>query len=149
MHKNFIQTSDFILYINLLIATILEYFYPTNISIKYKLIFGIIILITSWTIIILSKKEFNKYKQKSGPGNNIEKIIDTGIYKYSRNPIYLAVILINISIGFIFNSIWILLDTILIGICLNYFLIQKEEKFLQSKFGNLFTKYKNKVRKWI
>jgi protein-S-isoprenylcysteine O-methyltransferase Ste14 len=118
-----LQTSDFILYINLILSLTLEYFYPTNIPIGYRLVFGIVILIISWFVIILSKIEFKKYQQKSGPSNDITNIINTRIYRYSRNQIYLATILINISIGFIFNSIWILVDTIIIGICLNYFLI--------------------------
>lgn len=149
MHKNFFQTSDFILYLNLDIAFVLEYFYPTNFPFRFNIIIGILFLLLAWTIIISSKKEFKKYKQKAGPNNSITNIIDTGIYNYSRNPIYLAVILINIGIALLCNSLWILIDTFIIGICLDYFLIQKEEKFLQNKFGNTFIEYKNKVRKWI
>ncbi len=149
MHKNFFQTSDFILYSNLVVASILEYFYSTDLHFRFNFILGILILSLSWSIIFSSKIEFKKYKIKAGPNNIVTDIIDTGIYKYSRNPIYLAVILINVGIALLFNSLWIFIDTIFIGICLDYFLIRKEEKFLQSKFGNIFTEYKNKVRKWI
>ena len=149
MHKNFFQTSDFILYINIIISISLEYFYPTHLWITNNIFFGIIIIIFGWIIIYKSKVEFKKYEQKSGPNNNIDTIINTGIYKYSRNPIYLAVLIINIGLSLILNSVWILIDTIIIAKCLDYFLIRKEEKFLLEKFKEKYIEYRNKTRKWI
>ncbi len=149
MHKNFFQTSDFILYSNLILSLALEYFYPTHLWINYNIFFGIIILLTAWVIIYKSKKEFKKYKQKSGPNNDIKEIINTGIYKYSRNPIYLAIIILNVGLSLIFNSVWILIDTLFIAILLNHFLIKKEEKFLENEFGTLYKEYKKKVKRWI
>lgn len=149
MHKNFFQTSDFILYSNLTLSLVLEYFYPTHIWINYNVFFGIVIVFISWYIIYKSKVEFMKYKQKSGPGNDIKEIINSGIYKYSRNHIYLAIIILNIGLSLIFNSLWILVDTLIIAILLNHFLIKKEEVFLENEFGDLYLEYKNKVKKWI
>lgn len=149
MHKNFFQTSDFILYTNLILSLVLEYFYPTKLWINHNIFFGIIILIIGWLIIYKSKIEFRKYQQKSGPNNDIKEIINTGIYKHSRNPIYLAIIILNVGLSLIFNSLWILIDSLVIAILLDHFLIKKEEKFLENKFGYLYKEYKNKVRKWI
>lgn len=149
MHKKFYQTSDFILYINLILSITLEYFYPTKLWINYNIFFGIIILLVGWTVVYKSKIEFKKYKQKSGPGNDIKEIINTGIYRRSRNPIYLAVLILNIGLSLIINSIWILIDTVIIAWMLNHFLIKKEERFLENEFGGKYVEYKNKVRKWI
>lgn len=149
MHKNFFQTSDFILYTNLILSLVLEYSYPTKLWVTYNIFFGIIILIVRWLIIYKSKIEFKNHKQKSGPNNNIKEIIDTGIYKHSRNPIYLAIIILNVGLSLIFNSLWILIDTLIIAILLNHFLIKKEEIFLENEFGTLYIEYKKKVRRWI
>jgi len=149
MHKKFYQTSDFILYINLILSITLEYFYPTKLWINYNIFFGIIILFVGWTIVYKSKIEFKKYKQKSGINNDIKEIINTGIYRRSRNPIYLAVLILNIGLSLIINSIWILIDTIIIAWMLNHFLIKKEERFLEKEFGGKYVEYKNKVKKWI
>jgi protein-S-isoprenylcysteine O-methyltransferase Ste14 len=149
MHKKFYQTSDFILYINLILSIILEYFYPTKLWIHYNIFFGIMILIVGWLIVYKSKIEFKKYKQKSGLNNDIKEIINTGIYKYSRNPIYLAILIINIGLSLIINSTWMLIDTLIIAWMLNHLLIKKEEVFLENEFKDKYTEYKNKVRKWI
>lgn len=149
MHKNFFQTSDFILYTNLILSITLEYYYPTKLWITHNLFFGIIILLIAWYIIYKSKIEFKKYKQRSGPNNDIKEIINTGIYKRSRNPIYLAIIILNVGLSLVFNSLWILIESLLIAILLNHFLIKKEEKFLENEFGALYLEYKKKVKKWI
>jgi protein-S-isoprenylcysteine O-methyltransferase Ste14 len=149
MHKKFYQTSDFILYINLILSITLEYFYPTKLWIHYNIFFGIMILIVGWLIVYKSKIEFKKYKQKSGLNNDIKEIINTGIYKYSRNPIYLAILIINIGLSLIINSTWMLIDTLIIAWMLNHLLIKKEEVFLENEFKDKYTEYKNKVRKWI
>lgn len=149
MHKKFYQTSDFILYINLILSITLEYFYPTKLWIDYNIFFGIIILIAGWLIVYKSKIEFKKYKQKSGLNNNIKEMINTGIYRHSRNPIYPAILIINIGLSFMINSIWALIDTFVIAWMLNHFLIKKEEVFLGNEFKDKYIEYKNKVRKWI
>lgn len=149
MHKNFFQTSDFILYINLALSFTLEYFYPTRLPINHNIFFGLIILLIAWYTIYKSKKEFKKYKQKSGPNNDIREIINTGIYRYSRNPIYLAVLIINTALSLMINSFWILIDTFIIAWMLNHFLIKKEERFLLEKFDNKYIEYKKKARKFI
>ena len=107
------------------------------------------ILIVGWLIVYKSKIEFKKYKQKSGLNNDIKEIINTGIYKYSRNPIYLAILIINIGLSLIINSTWMLIDTLIIAWMLNHLLIKKEEGFLENEFKDKYTEYKNKVRKWI
>lgn len=149
MHKNFFQTSDFFLYINIIIFTLLEILIPTKIPIYFNVFFGFIILIMAWFMLYLSKREFVKYAQKSGPGNDIKELINTGIYGYSRHPIYLAVLIINIGLSFILNSLWLLFGTIFLAFMLNKFLINKEELFLLGKFGYKYSDYKRKVRKFI
>ena len=49
----------------------------------------------------------------------------------------------------IINSTWMLIDTFVIALMLNHFLIKKEEVFLTNEFKDKYIEYKNKVRKWI
>lgn len=77
------------------------------------------------------------------------KLVVTGIYRYSRNPMYLAILILLICwtirlgqpINFVFPALFIWY--------MNRFQIIPEERALQSKFGSHYTAYCQKVRRWV
>lgn len=150
-HKNFFQTSDFITYTIIIVALILEWFFPTdlNISKNIAISIGIFVMILSWLIIFTSKHQFKKNNQKSGPNNETITIIKTGLFSYTRNPIYLGVIFIAPALGFIFDSIWLILAIIPVSTLIHFLLIIPEEKYLKNKFGTEYDDYYRKVRRWF
>lgn len=81
--------------------------------------------------------------------DNASSLIDSGIYRFSRNPMYVALLLILISYGIYLGDILAILILPLFVLYMNYFQIIPEEKALQQKFGKEFEKYQSKVRRWI
>ena len=79
---------------------------------------------------------------------NKTELITTGLFKYSRNPIFLGVILSNLGLFLIIPN----LGTLLV-LVLSYFSIQiqirLEEAFLRGQFGNDYLNYCQKVRRWL
>ncbi len=150
-HRNFFQTSDFIICLFILLSVVLEYFIPTHLSISRfsSITIGVILLVISWIIIFTAKFQFKKFNQKSGPGNETTQLIKTGLFKYSRNPIYLGVLLICPALGFIFNSVYLMIAVIPVFILLKYLLITPEEKYLYQKFTGEYSDYCKKVRRWL
>lgn len=150
-HKNFFHTSDFILYSTILISTVIEFLFPTELPISSVLsrTIGIAFLVVSWTIIFITKYQFRKHNQRTGPDNETTKIIKTGILSYTRNPIYLGVILLLPALGFIVNSIWLVLAIIPASVLIHVLLIIPEEKYLRNKFGNEYIDYMKNVRRWF
>ena len=76
-------------------------------------------------------------------------IVASGPYRFSRNPIYLAMMLLLIGLGCWTNSIWFLAWTVVATILLTYFVIKREEEYLERKFGEAYLGYKRGVRRWI
>jgi protein-S-isoprenylcysteine O-methyltransferase Ste14 len=154
-HKSFIKTSDFALATSLLMAILLEYLYRTKITeilnteSDYIFITGVLLIIFAWIIIIKTKQIFRKNLQKTGPGQDISKLITNGIFKYSRNPIYLGVVIINMSLSLIFNSVWLLILTLYVFLYIEYLLIKPEEIFLKENFEVEYKEYCKKTRRWI
>jgi protein-S-isoprenylcysteine O-methyltransferase Ste14 len=72
-----------------------------------------------------------------------------GTYKYSRNPIYLAFVLMLIGCSICFNSVWYLIFAFLELILLHFGVILPEEKYLEKEFDKVYLNYKNSVRRWI
>lgn len=109
---------------------------------------GIIFVISSVFLI----KTARKHKQV---GSNIEPwkptttIIVDGAYKYSRNPIYVAMAIAYAGIAI---SAYSLPALFLLPVCLGViwcFVISKEEAYLEDKFGEEYLSYKMKVRRWL
>jgi len=71
-----------------------------------------------------------------------------GLYRYSRNPIYVGFNLLTIaSILYLFNIIILLLG--LYSIIIYHFIILGEERFMENRFGRDYIEYKQKVRRYI
>jgi len=129
---------------------IVSYFFPQHfINFSIAMPIGIIFSITGITTLILAATLFRKNKNPVNPSGSTQLIICSGIYKYTRNPMYLSLTLIFIGISIITNS-WfsfVLLLPLLL-ICQKG-IIEREEKYLTRKFGDEYLKYKAKVRRWI
>ncbi len=96
-----------------------------------------------------SRNAFNAHEEKLLPQTETNKIIKTGIYAYSRNPIYLCFVLFHFGMFLTFENIMYFLCSIGLFFWLNNFVIYEEEKYLQDKFGEEFERYCNSVKRWI
>ena len=76
-------------------------------------------------------------------------LVQDGPYRFSRNPIYLAFALMYLGASFIFNSVFLLIVLALVVLLFDRTQIPREERYLQDKFGEEYTRYKEKVRRWI
>ena len=76
-------------------------------------------------------------------------LIKTGIYQYSRNPIYLGFVIILLGWGIYLSNALALLFVAGFVYYMNRFQIEPEEKSLSQIFGAQFEEYKHKVRRWL
>ncbi|MBL4818923.1 MAG: isoprenylcysteine carboxylmethyltransferase family protein [Deltaproteobacteria bacterium] len=83
------------------------------------------------------------------PWKPTTQIISSGIYAYSRNPMYIAFGIVTIGTGIILNSLWITLSFIPSIVVIFFIAIKKEELYLENKFGQDYLSYKAKVRRWF
>ena len=108
------------------------------------LLIGILILITPIFKFIKSKTTIDPLKFKK-----VNRLITSGIYKYSRNPMYLGLLMIVMSTSIFYLNIFSITTPMLFYFWINRFQIKREEIFLTQKFGKEYLSYKNKTRRWI
>jgi len=84
------------------------------------------------------------------PGNRpTTAIVRTGIYGFSRNPIYVAFSLLQLGIAAWVNSLWLIATLIVAIVLMTIVVIPREERYLERKFGAEYLDYKARVRRWI
>ena len=83
------------------------------------------------------------------PYHPVSSIVTSGVYGFSRNPIYLAFLLMVIGIPLSSGTYWgIILALVFIMLC-NRLVIEHEEAYLGKKFGTTYIDYTSRVRRWL
>lgn len=76
-------------------------------------------------------------------------LVCTGIYKFTRNPMYLGLAFFLVAWAVFLSSAWALLGLPAFIFYLNRFQIAPEERVLSTKFGADYSAYQSKVRRWL
>ncbi|MDP7549325.1 MAG: isoprenylcysteine carboxylmethyltransferase family protein [Alphaproteobacteria bacterium] len=76
-------------------------------------------------------------------------LVAGGPYRFSRNPIYLALTLIFLGLAAAANSLWLLLLLPAVLAVMHYGVVLREERYLGGKFGERYLDYKARVRRWL
>lgn len=94
---------------------------------------------------------FKRVKTTSDPRKPADAsvLVTSGIYRLTRNPMYLGVLLILIGWGLFLGNVLALICAFIFVPYINRYQIQPEEELLQNKFGAAFRAYKAEVRRWI
>jgi protein-S-isoprenylcysteine O-methyltransferase Ste14 len=84
------------------------------------------------------------------PSNQpVRALVTTGIHGWSRNPIYVGMLLLYAGIGVATRSPWTLLLALPLLVILRYGVVAREERYLERRFGDSYRDYKAHVRRWL
>ncbi len=76
-------------------------------------------------------------------------LVSSGIYRYSRNPMYVGFALWLLAWAIFLGSGWALLGVVGFVLYMNRFQIAPEERALRELFGDTFRDYEQRVRRWL
>ncbi len=121
------------------------------VEIKYSFYFGILLLVLGFVILISAVRLFRKDKTTVNPlsPEQATKLVTDGIFKYSRNPMYLGMALVLGSIAVFFNLIGGIILVALFCVYITKFQILPEERAMRDLFSDDFDKYTKVTRRWI
>tara|TARA_B100001939_G_scaffold228694_1_gene196984 strand:+ start:3948 stop:4391 length:444 start_codon:yes stop_codon:yes gene_type:complete len=118
---------------------------PFQLEISFFILsLGILVFINPVLKFIKSKTTINPIQFEE-----TNRLVTSGIFKYSRNPMYLGMLMIIISTSIFYLNIYSILTPFLFVFWINKFQIKREEIFLTEKFGKEYLSYKNKTRRWL
>lgn len=109
-----------------------------------------------WALIALAAVVFvwalvalHRVRTSVNPYTPTAAIASTGPYSLSRNPIYVADVVVYLGVCALLNSPWPLLFLPPVIWIMTRGVIEREERYLENRFGNLYTVYKSRVRRWL
>ena len=114
-------------------------------------VFSIFLLICGIIIIRIAFLSFKNYQTTINPLNltKTSSLVNTGVFKYTRNPMYLGMVFILLSIALKFNLYGGLIIIVIFFSFITKFQIIPEEKAMEKLFGQEFKNYKKKTRRWL
>ena len=83
------------------------------------------------------------------PFNPTTRIVAHGLYRFSRNPMYLGFALCTFGLAILVDSAWMLLAVPIGLVLVDRTVITREERYLERKFGDEYLNYKRRVRRWL
>ena len=135
----------------LFIGFIAHWVFPINFIINrwsIRLFIGIPISILSGIIAFNAFKIMKENNTDINYNKPTTKIIIKGSFRFTRNPLFLSLLLAFGSIAVFTNSVWLLALLVSLFVIFN-FVVVREERYLEECFGEEYIQYKKKVRRWI
>ena len=140
--------------ITILLGQVLQRFWPIARSLELPALvrYGIGGLIVAGSIFGLGLRAVRTMRgtgQDENPWKPTPSIIESGPYRFTRNPMYLQIVIVCVGFALILQNPWILLLTPFAAWALYALAIRPEEEYLERKFGEQYLAYKRRVPRWL
>ncbi len=152
-HQSQWEIAEVVFGIPFLVSIALHFILPFSLLVgifsKILVPVGIILIITGIGFVVLARREFAYCSQPTDPGHSTSKVIKTGVFAVSRNPLYLGSVIVLLGIALALNMFWAFITLLLSMILCHYILIIPEERYLSAKFGEDYKEYAASVHRWL
>jgi protein-S-isoprenylcysteine O-methyltransferase Ste14 len=92
---------------------------------------------------------FHRKGTKPEPWKPSSSLVTSGVYRFTRNPMYLGMLLLYAGIALIWAGPWSATLFPLIFLILNFYVVAREEAYLTRRFGEAYGSYQMQVRRWL
>lgn len=110
---------------------------------------GVALLLLGMLLAAVSAEAFRKAGTPVIPFEKSTVLVTSGFYRYTRNPMYLGLLLLLIGAALLFGTVGALLPIPFFVWVIEARFIRGEERFLQEIFGDDYLEYKRRVRRWL
>ena len=93
--------------------------------------------------------EFRKAHTTLDPHGSVKQLVTSGVYRLTRNPIYLGFLLMVIGLPLNSGFYWGIPIAPFFATTITRLVIEREEAYLEKKFKDQYTSYKSRVRRWL
>ena len=122
---------------------------PSAVDLPARIAFAVALGLAGVLFMVGAMRLFVATGQDPKPWRPSPELIAAGIYRVSRNPMYIGMALLQASIGVAIGNAWIVLLVPMSMATVHWIAIRHEEQYLGDKFGEAYVQYKRAVRRWL
>ena len=110
---------------------------------------GTVVILFGIIMTAISAGVFVKVDTGLVPFDEAKVLVTGGFFRFTRNPMYIGMLLILLGAGFMFGSVSALFPIPVFFLIIRNIFVLAEERFCEAAFGQQYLDYKTKVRRWI
>ncbi|HEY1433854.1 MAG TPA: isoprenylcysteine carboxylmethyltransferase family protein [Thermoanaerobaculia bacterium] len=110
---------------------------------------GAVLVVLGLGVAVSGVLAFRRAGTSPNPTRPTRALTVAGPYRFTRNPMYLGLALASAGGAFAGNALWALLLVLAAAALMVPLVIAREERYLESKFGDEYRRYRSRVRRWI
>jgi len=149
-HANVRIPPPLIYLAGLVLGFLLERAFPVLVLPKTPSRVAALLCVAAWAILTLwSVGLFRRARTSFIPIKPATALVVSGPYQFTRNPMYVGFTCLYLGLALWFSLFWAFLMLPAVIVVVQYYVIAREEQYLEQKFGEEYLKYKARVRRWI
>lgn len=112
-------------------------------------LFAILLLTAGLLVVGSALNLFRRWRTRPEPWQPASALVTSGIYRFTRNPMYLGMALIALAVAIFCQSLAAVAFTLGATMIIDRLVIAREEDYLQRRFGDDYRQYQQLVRRWL
>lgn len=146
------QIGEVVFGIPFTIAVALEFAFPLAFPAGFRpfaIPSGCVLILGGIAFVALARRELGRRGQPTDPGHPTSRIVTTGVFAISRNPIYLGAALVLAGIALVLRMPWVLIFLPPSVVACRFLLVTPEEKYLAARLPAEYRRYASAVHRWL
>lgn len=122
---------------------------PGGSHVWFRALVGGVFIAAGAVLVLAAKKRFGRAGTPARPWKPSSALVTDGPFVFTRNPMYLAMTAIYFGLCVVIGSFWGLVMLVPLLVLVDRAVIQREERYLTGLFGEPYTAYCKRVRRWL
>lgn len=152
-HRRWWQIFEVVVGLPVAIAVVLQRVRPLSLSLgawtPLVVMAGAVAAVAGLALVIAARRQFAHQGQPTDPGHPTTRLVTTGVFAVSRNPLYLGGFLLLAGIALVIDAPWVLVLLVPAAVACVHVLIAPEERYLAARFGEAYPAYAHAVCRWL
>ncbi len=134
----------------MLAALLLEWWRPWPLPLAgWAVPVGVTLVVVGFGCVLPSIAAFRRARTHPEPWKPTKALVTSGLYRITRNPMYVGMMLVYLGITLAERTAWPLLPLPVVVLAFEFGVIRREERYLARRFGSEYEAYRQRVRRWL
>ena len=134
-------------------AVVLEWLLPLQVLpgrfAAWSVVVGLVLVGAAGALAVSGVRAFKAAGTNVDPKTPALVLVEAGPYRFTRNPMYLGMVVLQVGLGFLFSLDWALVFAPVLWVVLHFGVVLREEAYLSAKFGAPYGTYLGRTRRWL